>query len=45
LESRNLGEMQRVYELDIYKPAEGYEGQISNFYFPISAFRERSLLS
>ncbi len=45
--------MERVYELDVYKLAEAlsdmvwhdtvqkHEGQISNFYFPISTFRER----
>jgi len=45
--------MKRVYELDVYKLAEDlsdmvwqdfdkkHEGQISNFYFLISMFRER----
>ncbi len=44
--------MERVYELDVYKLAEvlsdmvwhdtvqKHEGQISNFYFLISTFRE-----
>jgi hypothetical protein len=53
LESRNWGEMKRVYELDVYKLAEElsdmvwqdfdkkHKGQISNFYFLFSMFRER----
>jgi len=51
LETRNLLEMKRVYELYVYKLAEElsdmvwtvqkHEGQISNFYFLISPFRER----
>jgi ribosome-associated protein len=30
LESRNLGEMKRVYELDVYKPSEALSNMVNS---------------
>jgi len=39
LENRNLGEMKRVYELDVYKPAEALTDMVWNDFD--KTFRER----